>query len=227
MGDNKHHMLLWLDVETTAINPADGQLLEIGMRITELDGTYPDCDNGAVDFAFERPLHKRVVAYTAATAHAIRMHQDNGLLDEVATPQTPPVDDEKQATLWLSHCIDVLQDGKPPVVLHVAGSNPAFDRAWLDERFPGLPDSDVWADSVSYRNLDLSAIRLTLLTVGLDPYGRTHTGTHRVHDCLDRDMREWGQWVDWVGAHKVADGYDPDGSGPSLAARFGLEGDQA
>lgn len=227
MGDNKHHMLLWLDVETTAINPADGQLLEIGMRITELDGTYPDCDNGAVDFAFERPLHKRVVAYTAATAHAIRMHQNNGLLDEVANVPTPLGDDEKQATLWLSQCIDVLQDGKPPVVLHVAGSNPTFDRAWLDERFPGLPESDAWADSVSYRNLDLSAIRLTLLAVGLDPYGRTHTGTHRVHDCLDRDMREWEQWVDWVCAHKVADGYDPDGAGPSLAARFGLEGDQA
>lgn len=226
MGDNKHHMLLWLDVETTAINPADGQLLEIGMRITELDGTSPEGDGEKVNFTFERILGQRAVMYTTATAHAIRMHLDNELLDEVIYPKTPPVTAE-QATLWLSHCLDVLQDGKPPVVLHVAGSNPTFDRAWLDERFSGLPESDAWANSVSYRNLDLSAIRLTLLAVGLDPYGRAHTGRHRVHDCLDRDMREWGQWVDWVGAHEVADGYDAIGSGPSLAARFGLEGDRA
>ena len=119
MGDNKHHMLLWLDVETTAINPADGQLLEIGMRITELDGTSPDGDGEKVHFTFERVLPQRAVMYTAATAHAIWMHLDNELLGEVIDPKAPPVTAE-QATQWLSRCLDVLQDGKPPVVLHVA-----------------------------------------------------------------------------------------------------------
>lgn len=41
MNDQNRRMLLWLDTETTAIKPEDGQLLEIGMRITNLDGTIP------------------------------------------------------------------------------------------------------------------------------------------------------------------------------------------
>lgn len=28
-----------------------------------------------------------------------------------------------------------------------------------------------------------------------DPYGHNHTGTHRVDDCLHRDMTEYGEWM--------------------------------
>lgn len=224
MSDDKHHMLLWLDTETTAIDPADGQLLEIGMRITELDGS--DGSDGG-DFSFERVLRHRSINCTSKTLEAIAMHKRNGLLDEALNP--PEIG---QAAVnwvihdWLTDCVTALQDHGPAVMLHVAGSNPGFDLGWLDAHCPRVRDSHVWRGHVSHRNLDLSAIRLTLMTVGVNPYAAHCERTHRVHDCLDHDIHQWMQWVEWVREHMNADGPDVDCDfGPSLAARFGLEGE--
>ncbi len=226
MGDDKHHMLLWLDTETTAIDPADGQLLEIGMRITELDGS--DGSDGG-DFSFERVLPHRSIDYTSKTREAIAMHSRNGLLDESFNQPEDfcrSVDWDIQG--WLTDCITGLQVHGPAVMLHVAGSNPGFDLGWLDAHCPGVRDSHVWRGHVSHRNLDLSAIRLTLMTVGVNPYAAHRERTHRVHDCLDHDIHQWMQWVEWVREHMNADEPDVDCDfGPSLAARFGREGDRA
>ena len=219
MNNQNRHMLLWLDTETTAIKPEDGQLLEIGMRITNLDGTIPSEWQGYNPYKFSTVIPHSRISYTRDTAHAIRMHQDNGLLDEVLGTQTA-----KSPGEWLLDIVDKLQDGGLHITLHPAGTNVDFDIAWLKAHQPKLIFTSLWDDTVSYRKLDLSTVRLTLATVGINPYRNSKNPKHRVNDCLDRDIWDWQNWVEWVENHMAAD--DPNCDryfGSSLQKRFESE----
>lgn len=216
MSNQNRHMLLRVDTETTAIKPEDGQLLEIGMRITNLDGTIPSEWQGYNPYNFSTVIpHSRII-YTRDTEHAIRMHQDNGLLDETLGTQTA-----KSSAEWLLDIVDKLQDGGLHITLHPAGTNVDFDLAWLKAHQPKLILTPLWDDTVSYRKLDLSTVRLTLATVGINPYRNSKNPKHRVNDCLDRDIWDWQNWVEWVENHMAAD--DPNRDryfGNSLQERF-------
>ncbi|RSX44673.1 hypothetical protein [Bifidobacterium castoris] len=196
MSANNEHLLLWIDTETTAIKPEDGQLLEIGMRITDLDGT-PMTEPGNYDsYKFSTVIPHSCINYTRDTAYAIRMHQDNGLLDEALCAE-PPVN----AGEWLLDRVDRLTFGGPSVRLHPAGTNVDFDLAWLRAHQEPLLTGPAWNEYVSYRKLDMSTIRLTLETVGINPYENSRKATHRVDDCLDRDIYDWTHWAEWAKKH--------------------------
>lgn len=217
MSDNNRHLLLWIDTETTAIKPEDGQLLEIGMRITNLNGT-PLVGEGDYDpYKFSTVIPHSRINYTRDTAYAIRMHQDNGLLDEVLDKERP-----EEANIWLVESLDRLQSGGTHVTLHPAGTNVDFDLAWLKASGKLNFAAPAWKGNVSYRKLDLTTVRLTLETVDINPYGNgKKKPTHRVNDCLDRDIWDWMNWVEWVKEHMNADDPDCDCDfGPSLHERF-------
>lgn len=216
MSNQNRHMLLWIDTETTAIKPEDGQLLEIGMRITNLDGTDPKPWQGYNPYKFSTVIPHSRISYTRDTEHAIRLHQDNGLLDEVLDTQVA-----KSPSEWLLDSVDKLQDNGPHIVLHPAGTNVDFDLAWLKAHQPKLILSPLWDGTVSYRKLDLSTVRLTLATVGINPYRNSKKPKHRVNDCLNRDILDWMNWVEWVKEHMAADDPNCDCDfGNSLQERF-------
>lgn len=50
-------------------------------------------------------------------------------------------------------------------------------------------------DLLSYRALDLTTLRLTAKSLGRDPYTHREKPTHRVHDCLDRDINEYRHYL--------------------------------
>lgn len=219
MSDNNRHLLLWIDTETTAIKPEDGQLLEIGMHITDLDGTgLPFIPGYPYKFSAVIP-HSRI-DYTAKTAQAIRMHQDNGLIDEVLHTEK-----HKSPLTWLLNSVNQLEkDNGKRITLHPAGTNVDFDLAWLKTKQVRLTSSPLWDDSVSYRKLDLSTVRLTLNAVGINPYKSSEKPTHRVNDCLNRDIFDWMHWTEWVQEHMKADNPEMDCDfGPSLYERFETE----
>lgn len=225
MSANNEHLLLWIDTETTAIKPEDGQLLEIGMRITNLDGT-PLVGEGDYDpYKFSTVIPHSRINYTRDTAYAIHMHQNNGLLDEVLDKEQ-----SKKEDIWLVESFDRLASvsGGQHITLHPAGTNVDFDLAWLKAYNKSLFTSPMWNNGVSYRKLDLSTIRLTLETVDINPYGNgKKKPTHRVNDCLDRDIRDWMHWIEWVKEHMNADDPACDCDfGPSLHERF-VSGDDA
>lgn len=198
------HYLLWIDLETTAIKPEDGQLLEVGMRITNLDGSEVAPQTVNAPYAFSTIIPHARLNYTRATERAFKMHQENGLLSMVFRYK-------KQLSIgtWLLDCIDKLQDNNGPhAVLHPAGTNVDFDFEWLNDKQPALFNSPLWESNVSYRKLDMSAIRLTLTAVGIDPYKANHKTTHRVDDCLDRDILDYISYIEWVKEHMKAD--DPE-----------------
>ena len=85
-------------------------------------------------------------------------------------------------------------------VLHPAGTNMmGFDLPFLEHY---LFAEDQWGRfhrMLSYRSLDMTAIRLTQTALGADPYEHyTEPKTHRVKDCLDTDIHEYVEWLELV-----------------------------
>ncbi len=67
----KPHKLLWIDLETTALSRTEARILEIGMIVTNLDGTE-DGDR------FILPVRPDHVSLYDIDPKVLRMHLDNG-----------------------------------------------------------------------------------------------------------------------------------------------------
>lgn len=46
-----------------------------------------------------------------------------------------------------------------------------------------------------HRKLDLTTLRLADQAIGRDPY-QNHAGTHRVQDCIHRDINDYTAYLD-------------------------------
>ena len=119
MEDEKAERLLWIDVETTAIDPDDGDLLEVGMVLTDMRGETMD-----------KPRYWLVkgnhgITIDADTITAIGMHWKNNLIKEVCAL-------EACNGLAVSKKIrETINEWSRDAVLHPAGTNVDFDLRWL------------------------------------------------------------------------------------------------
>lgn len=162
-------LLLWVDVETTGLDPSHGAILEIGMRWT-------DTRLDRLDGGFSTP-----VAYAGPVDGFIeRMHGPNGLLAAWARPGAPRSDET--ARLARAYVASRLSDG---VRVLAAGASVRFDRDWLDTRMPGV------LSGVHHRSLDVSALDEAArmwapLTWAARP---ERTTDHRVDSRLDDELR--------------------------------------
>lgn len=185
MSDGKPDMLLWMDVETTGLDPDTDVLLEIGMRCTSMDASETidtlhriiSPDKGRLTIG-ERELT------------AFEYHAANGLLREVLGAY--PSCGRRSAADMAGDFVAGLAER---FTLHPAGSNVAFDLDWLQRLCGSLP--------VHYRRLDLTALRLAWRAAGRDPYGGGRVSEHRVMDCIDRDIRDYMAMLAQVGGGVV------------------------
>lgn len=181
MKTNKLDALLWLDVETTGLDPDEDKLLEVGLVLTTLEGEEID--------EYTDVIHPTgSIHVTAENVRAVTMHCANGLLREafttdVKTHTTRAVG--ARILLWI-------QDKARDYMLHVAGSNPQFDLMFLNKQLELVGSI---SDYLSHRRLDLSCIRLMLQTLNQNPYDNSHKTTHRVNDCLSRDLTDYRRYL--------------------------------
>ena len=152
----KPHKLLWIDLETTALSRTEAKILEIGMIVTNLDGTE-DGDR------FILPVRPDHVSLYDLDPKVLRMHLDNGLLDTVM--ETEP--DEFGYANVARSLGEFLNDEALRYELHPAGTNVDYD-------------------------IDVLTSQLAL---DHDPY-QGHTGTHRVEDCIHRDINDYAAYLD-------------------------------
>lgn len=200
---NDRHMLLWVDVETTGLNPQRDDLLELGMRVTPLDEPWDEYGWLSVVIRDSTILSGGV---NRERLPALRMHLANGLLDQALDAPTPPNAFRPGVQVGDLHkLIECFMGELAPAehVLHPAGTNVDFDLRFLEENLAGSH----WASlqrRLSHRKFDLSAIRMLDQISGLDPYGpQRHPTTHRVDDCLDRDIDQWATWIRTRGHHLI------------------------
>lgn len=185
----KTEALLWVDIETTGTDPRHDLMLEIGLRCTSMDAN--------TEYArYESIIKPGVLPTDRSFAYAHRMHEANGLIDEVIDA-SPELCSTARVALAV---IDFTQSMAKTRVLHPAGTNMmGFDLPFLEHY---LFAEDQWGrfhKLLSYRALDMTAIRLTQTALGADPYEHyTQTKPHRVTDCLDTDISEYIEWLDLV-----------------------------
>ena len=111
----KPHMLLWVDTETTGLDPDRCDLLEIACTITDMRAEQSFDQHHAVI----HPDHGIAITH-ADDLTALRMHLANGLLEASLDSEL----DYRQAGLDLA---EYLNDAARRYTLHPAGTNPRFD----------------------------------------------------------------------------------------------------
>lgn len=118
----KTEALLWVDIETTGTDPRHDLMLEIGLRCTSMDAQ--------TEYArYESVIKPGVLPTDRGFAYAHRMHEANGLIDEVIDA-SPELCSTARVALAV---IDFTQSMAETHVLHPAGTNMmGFDLPFLE-----------------------------------------------------------------------------------------------
>lgn len=113
----------------------------------------------------EAVVHISRETMLSAQLPALDLHLNNGLLAQCET--SDPVRCSPEAIARKT--VRFIKDMSGMYTLHPAGTN--------------------------IQRFDLTALRLTAKTLGRDPYTHRAKPTHRVHDCLDRDITEYRHYL--------------------------------
>lgn len=148
--------LVWLDLETTGLDPKQGSILEIGVVITDLN--LVEADRKAWILPYDRD-----VVLPSMNDYVLNMHMANGLLRDVWAKQGEGetlytfhqrLDDERRKIgrsieQWIRKTCSFEKSKH----LYLAGSSIHFDRGWLAVHFPGI------LETVSHRMVDVSTFK--------------------------------------------------------------------
>lgn len=148
MTSNKPDMLLWLDTETTAVDPGDGQLLEVGMILTDMRGEKL---TGIDHEGWRWVIRHDAIMLTPKTSYAIsELHVKNRLVDEAFGGNSVP------SSMVAEEVFKVIGDLADRYTLHPAGTNVDFDIKWIRT---GL---GLQLTNLHYRRLDLTTLRFLM-----------------------------------------------------------------
>jgi len=146
--------IVWIDLETTGLDPDHGRILEIAIVVT--DGDLHAL--GTITWVFAmHPDDLKAARASGEIGKAVwDMHTDSGLLEDVRrawSVEAPTISDGKFASFLDQHDAR----GAP-----LGGNSPHFDRRWIRALMPQLHTA------LGYRNIDVSTILQLLDTWGVD-----------------------------------------------------------
>ena len=182
----KPHMLLWIDTETTGLDPNQCELLEVGMQVTDLKAET----RGDSLHLIVHPDNVRNWATHPEMLKAYEMHLANGLM--LACAEAPKTGYDYKHTALNIH--EFLNDQLSQYTLHPAGTNVDFDLRQLDVHLSRHLEHPI-TQGLHHRKLDLTSFRLADQAIGGNPY-QNHAGTHRVQDCIRRDINDYANYLD-------------------------------
>ena len=180
MTDNT--ALLWIDLETTGLDPKRDEIIEIASFLTDSDLNVIEATCRQWVLRCSDEAFMRLCSNDAVRA----MHQASGLLDLVnAMRRRPPEEGGKAlrlADVRIARDINDLNADR----VHLAGSGVAeFDRRFIEKWLP------LTADELHYRSIDLGVIRRAHeMWAGDLPSAVNDAKTHRAMDDLDCHLAE-------------------------------------
>jgi oligoribonuclease len=153
--------ILWLDLETTGLNPLSDEILEVAAIYTDFDFNTIN----TMSLAVRHPQSK----LDSMTVWCKDVHGGSGLTQECLDSEYSLVDAER--TL-----LNMIQDDKP----NLAGNSIHFDRSFIMVHMPEL-----------YEKLHHRIIDVSTLNVLADQWGKSefHLPKAEAHRALD-DTRE-------------------------------------
>lgn len=133
--------VLWVDCETTGLEPKAGALLEVALAVTDTDLTLLDSFNVvvALPLGFDMDRFDHV---------ALAMHKESGLLSACRSGAAVPLQQAQDLAIGF---VQRWFHGSRP---ELGGSSVHFDRAWLTMYWAALADQ-----YHRYRNVDVSTVR--------------------------------------------------------------------
>lgn len=159
--------LLWVDLETTGLDESQGLVLEVAARMTDYHLDETSRFHAVVNYPDD------AFALTHLQPVVQEMHTKNGLLEEVSNSRESLETVRENFANWLFSCYK-LGEKRP-----LAGSNPEFDRRWLNLH---LPEASAF---LHYRSFDMNSIYYFM---DIDKNRVKGKGTHRANDDLDHDI---------------------------------------
>jgi len=159
--------ILWLDLETTGLDPEKDLILEIGLVATEgldriLDSTSIVIDHGAVHMPPE----------------VLNLHLENGLLQDIGKRGVTPAEAYVQATRFLDGWFP---NHDEPIIVGGSGID-RFDIPFIQAA--AWPLSGI-SDSFYYGTLDTSGLKRIAKMAGHDIAGRGGATHRAVEDATD------------------------------------------
>lgn len=119
-----HNVIVWLDLETTGLNPIDDVILEVGIIITDWDLQELDRKNWIVSQSEEN--------LNSMSLYVRSMHSKNKLLSEIKISGTPQDLVEKQIK-------EFLRPYQVTGTLFIMGGNSIhFDKNFINKHLPSL-----------------------------------------------------------------------------------------
>lgn len=138
---------VWIDLETTDLEPESEQILEVGLIVTDQEYNPLDVFTSLVEPKLDPETLRRFVS-----PFVREMHDKSGLWDQLGTIppfSARPAQVESKAIQWLERIMAEHEFTKPPL----CGSSVGFDRGFLKVHMPTLEGY------FHYRNIDVSTIK--------------------------------------------------------------------
>lgn len=174
--DEANELLLWVDVETTGLDPASAHLLQVAAIITDTKG------NVLAEPFMEVVQHSNGAELRENTVPFVQeMHDATGLWDRLASG-TPLVKvDELLYSYVAEHAPNKRQ-------ARLAGSSCRLDLNFLEAFLPNT------YQHLHYRSVDVSALAYVAVEWGFTP---GYYEKKKTHDALD-DIRESLEEFLWI-----------------------------
>lgn len=166
--------IVWIDVETTGIDPHDGHLLlEVACLVTDLELNVLD-DDGYQSAVFYEPGHV-AIAKNIADPYVQNMHTKTSLWDRLSQGKTLSVIDQELH----SYITGFIPE---PLTARLGGNSVGLDRNFINMFLPET------ASHIHYRNIDVT----TLAGLGIWWYGEqmVKKTTHAAMDDIKESIAE-------------------------------------
>ena len=173
--------LLWLDLETTGLDPRGCKVLEVAVMQADITEPFSAL-----------PLYHAVIPHdgTNLSPFILDMHTKNGLLEEcagiVALARSPVRIEDADAAL-----ADLVPEAKSRSGMPVlAGSSIHFDHEFIKVHMPSF------AKHLSHRHYDVSAVKLFCESIGMPPLPKAEA--HRAQADVLESINHAQRCADWV-----------------------------
>lgn len=130
--------LVWVDLETTGLDPDEDDIFEIGVIVTTPNLEIVD--------KFAQVIHQPIVSFDKMNEWVQSQHQKSLLLEDVKVSQITIKDAEQSALRFV-------QGYAPFKEAPMCGSTISFDRSFLRVHMPELENY------FHYRNIDVSTVK--------------------------------------------------------------------